>query len=481
MNRDSIKKNYLYNISYQVFMAIVPLITTPYISRILEIDGIGIYSYTYSIVRYFWLFSVLGTATYGLRIIGISQEDLEERSYKFWNLFLLKAFLSTVGIFCYIFYTVKFADNRNIALIQGIYLLAAMIDISWFYQGMENFKKITIKNFIIKIMNVIFIFLFIKKKDDLILYTFGLAFFQFIGNFSMWWNLKKYIKKVKINKLNPFRYLKVCLELFFPSISAQIFSVIDKSMIGWITKDPIENGYYEQAMKIIDVSLVFITTLGTIMVPRVARNYKEGKKQDIESSLDQSLIFTYFLGFPMMFGIIGISEKFVPLFFGNGYEKSIIILGILSFLYIFMGINAITGTQYMISTGQQKKHTVFLFISGCVNIILNYILIKKYSSIGAAVASVIGEIALTVMEITYLYKTKQYNAFRSLRFAVSYILASLIMFVCIRFIIKDIHSLIGLMILIIFSFGIYIISLIVFRDKFVINQINNLKIKMKGK
>lgn len=481
MKRDSVKKNYLYNISYQVFMAIVPLITTPYISRILSVDGIGIYSYSYSMVRYFWLLSILGTATYGLRIIGISQENLQERSYKFWNLFILKTILSIFCIFAYYSYIFMIPNNKTIGAIQGIYLLAAMFDISWFYQGMENFKKISIKNFVVKIMNVVFIFVFIKNQSDLLLYTFGLAFFQFAGNISMWFSLKKYITRIEIKKLKPLEYLKPSAELFIPSVSAQIFSVIDKSMIGWITKNSAENGYYEQAMKIIDVSLVFITTIGTIMVPSISRAYKNGDKKSVIQSLNKSLNFIYFLGIPMMIGIISISDKFVPLFFGNGYEKSIYILDILSLLYMFMGINTVVGTQYMISTGQQRKHTCFLLISGTVNVILNYLLINKILSIGAAIASVIGEITLTILENIFLIKTKQYDFRKTAKKSIHYIISSTIMAIFIRLFINRVHNLISLIILIAGAGVIYISTLVLLKDQFLLEQLNNIKKKITEK
>lgn len=471
MNKDSIKKNYIYNISYQIFVAMVPLITTPYISRILGIDGIGINSYTYSMVRYFWLLSALGTATYGIRIIGISQEDREKRTFEFWNLLALKFILSSICIIVYLIYIVMIAEYKKMALVQGIYLVAVATDITWFYQGMENFKKVTIKNFIVKILNVIYIFAFIKESSDLLKYAIGLAGFQLLGNLSLWFSLRKYVNLPKGIKLKPLDYLKPSSELFIPSVATQIFSIIDKTMIGWITGDPKENGYYEQAIKVIDVSLVIITTLGTVMIPSIARNYENNEKRAITNALNKSFRFTFFLSIPMIIGVFLISDKFVPMFFGEEYKKSAVILKVLSLMYLFMGINSITGTQYLISTGQQNKHTKFLLIGGTINIILNYILIHKILSLGAAIASVIGEFIVTLLEVIYLKNTKQYDLLKNIKIVKNYLISGILMGVIIFLLIRFVNNFINLIILILVAMVVYIITLILLNDQFTIEQI----------
>lgn len=478
--KKSIKANYIYNISYQIFALIVPLITTPYISRVIGVEGIGINSYTYAMLRYFWLLSALGCATYGLRIIGISQEDRQERSLKFWSLFLLKIVLSSVAILLYVIYVLLYSKYKTIAFIQGIYLIAVMLDISWFYQGMEDFKKISIKNFIFKILNVIYIFMFVKSKDDLKIYIFGLAFFQLLSNLSLWMPLKKYVDKVKIKKLEVFKYLKPCLELFLPSVAAQIFAILDKSMIGWITNDSKENGYYEQALKIIDMSLTVITTLGTVKVPSIARDYKLRKNEKIKQSLNDSVRFTIFVGLPMMFGIWGISGKFVPIFFGEEYIKSTGVLNILSLLFIFMGVNSITGTQYLISSNQQNIHTKCLLVGGCFNFLFNWVLISRIGSYGAAIASVIGEIVICILESAYLYRTKQYNIFPVLLKTYKYIIASVLMFIYLLCIQRYIYNLIGILLAIVVAIIVYFVILMTLKDSFLCLEIRKYFDKRKN-
>lgn len=477
--KSNIKKNYLFNVSYQLFALLVPLITTPYISRVLSVEGIGVYSYTYSMVRYFWLLAALGSSTLGTRTIGVFQDDEDKRSYEFWNLFSLRFILSFIMGILYIGYIAFVADNKIISLIQGIYLLGVMFDITWLFQGMEDFKKVTLKNFFIKILNVIYIFVFIKTPDDLAKYVFGLAFFTLIGNLSLWINLHKYVNKIKIKSLKPFKDSKLVMQLFIPSVATQIFFVLDKTMIGWFSNGSLENGYYEQALKIVDMTLVIITTLSTVMIPRIAQEYKKGNKSKIQGFLDKSFKFVFMLAIPMSIGIISVSSIFVPWFFGPEYNKSIYILCILSLLYVFMGINSLTGTQYLVSTNQQNKHTKFLLIGGTCNVILNLILIPNLYSIGAAISSVTGELIITILEINYLNKTNQYDIKKVFKYARNYVVAGVIM-LSVLLLLKTFfnNNILLLFIMIASGFVIYILILLMEKDSLVLEIINMLKKKI---
>lgn len=478
--RLSVKKNYIYNVSYQLFAILVPLITTPYTSRIFGADGIGVYSYTYSIVRYFWLLSALGVATFGARTIGIYQDDKYKRSYYFWNIFLLKIVLSTIMIFLYYMYVLLIADNKIIAMIQGIYLFGVLFDISWFFQGMEDFKKISIRNFIIKILNLIFIFVFINQDKDLWLYIFGLAFFQLIGSLSMWMLIPKYLHGINIKELRPFSMFKPVLFLFIPSVATQIFAVFDKSMIGWFTKSSIENGYYEQAFKIVDMSLIIITTLSTIMIPKISREYRNGNDKVVKNALFSSFKFVFLLAFPMCMGMVSISSIFVPWFFGEAYSGTVGVLCILSLLYIFMGINSVTGAQYLISTNQQNKHVKYLLIGGGINVIFNLILIPVIKSPGAAIASVLGEATISILELRYLSKSNQLRITDVTKSSFKFLISSIAMLGVIL-VLKVVFEKTFLAMIIMLVVGVitYFAFLIIMREEFVLQEMKKIVMKIK--
>ena len=475
----NVKKNYLFTASYQLFALLVPIIVAPYIARVLGASGTGVYSYTYSMVRYFWLASALGTATLGVRSIGMYQNDLKKKSECFWNIVLLKAILSVIFGMLYFLYVVLVSDNKVIAIIQGINLVAVLFDITWLYQGMERFDKVALKNFIIKVLSIIYIFTIIKTSNDLWKYTLGVAFFQLVGNFILWFNIGNYVEKVKVSSLRPFKQFKNALLLFIPSVAAQIFSVFDKSMIGWITNNSLENGYYEQAIKIVDMSLMIITAFAAVMIPKMAREYRNNDKEKINESLDKSFRFVIALAVPMFFGILSISKSFVPLFFGEEYVKAVIILNILSLLFFFMGINSVSGTQYLISTNQQNTHTKFLIIGGLLNIILNVILISRYNAVGAAIGSVAGEVLITVLELSFLYRSGQYNFMRNAKTVWKYLLSGLIMYVALYCFSSYMTSLIYIFLFIIMGAIIYVLLLLLFREELITNEMKAIINKFK--
>jgi O-antigen/teichoic acid export membrane protein len=427
MNEKSIKVNYLLNASYQLIAIIVPFITTPYISRVLSANGVGLYSYTYSIVCYFTLIATLGTATYGVRIIGIYQSNIEERSKYFWEIFIFRSMISSLMLILYLIYVIFYSENKLLSFLQMFYIIGVIFDITWFFQGLENFKKIAIRNLLIKLLNIIYIFIFIKRIEDLGKYIFGLSFLFFIGNLNMWICLPKYITKMEIKKLRPFKHTGIIIQLFIPTVAIQIYSILDKSMIGWFSPSSNENGYYEQAEKVIKMCLMVITSLGTVMIPRISKEFERKNYVLVQQYLMKSFRFVWFLGVPMMFGIIGITKIFVPVFFGSGFEKVSILLPIFSILFISMGINHTIGNQFLISTGQQNKYTLIITIGGVINFILNLILIPSLYSLGASIASVTGETVSAIIGLVVLSKSKQIKLFELWKLLSNYLLAGIFM------------------------------------------------------
>lgn len=403
MAKKSIKKNYLYNLTYQILTLLTPLVVTPYLSRVLGADGIGTVSFAESIVSYFTLFAVLGVTTYGQREISYVQDNKFKRSKLFWETKTLEVITSIIAIAIYVPFAL-FQDNKSIYLVLSLNLFAVLVDITWFFQGMEEFGKIALRNIVFKLINIIYVFLVVRTKDDVIWYAFGLALFLFLSNASLWIYLSKYIEKPIINEIKPFRNIKVILSLFIPTIAIQIYTVLDKTMIGLITKSSFENGYYEQAIKLSKMALTFVTSLGTVMIPRIGYHFGRGETEQVNSFMYRGYRFVWFLGVPLSFGLLGISSNFVPWFFGEGYEKVIPILGILGFLILAIGINNVTGMQYLIPTKRQNTFTLTVLIGASVNFILNIFLIHFFLSIGAAIASVTAETTIALVQLFIVRK-----------------------------------------------------------------------------
>lgn len=423
----TIIKNYLFNSSYQILALIVPLITTPYISRVLHADGIGMYSYTYSIVSYFVLCAVLGTATYGNRKIGILQQNPIERTKKFWDIFWLRFVLSSIAILLYCLYVIFFARDKIIATLQSFYLLGVICDVSWFFQGMEDFKQIAIRNYLFKIINVVCVFVFIKSENDLWKYVLMLSFLTWLGNISIWPYLKKYLVKVGNYVPKPFAEFKIIFQMFLPTAAMQVYAMLDKTMIGVFTTENVQNGYYEQSEKIVKMCLMLVTGLSTVMIPKISKAYAENNKEEAKRYLYKSYNFIWFLGTPLLFGVIGVTPMLVPVFFGKGFEPVEYILPVMSLLFIIMGLNQTTGSQFFISSGRQNEYTKRIVMGGIVNIACNICLIPVMGALGAAIASVVGEIVIMFTLFAYIQKHGFLSIRKILRMSKKYMLAGIIM------------------------------------------------------
>ena len=422
----SIKKNYIYNLIYQILILILPLVTTPYLSRVLGAENIGIYSYTLSITTYFILFGSLGIAMYGQREIAYVQNDKNKRSKIFFEVLVLR--FITLGIALLIFY-LTFCIKGDYSIYYRILileLLANSVDISWFFQGLEEFKKTVARNILVKIISVVCIFVFVKTGENLLQYFIIYVLSTFLGNITLWFYLPKFINKIKIKELNPFRHFKATLSLFVPQIAIQIYTVLDKVMIGAIVTDKSEVGYYEQAQKIIKLLLTIATSLNTVMIPRMANIYANGNITKMKEYLYKSFSFTFILIFPIIFGIISVSDKFVPVFFGKGYEKVSILMNITSLILLAMGASSIIGHQYLLPTKKQKEFTISVTIGAIINFVLNIIFINLWKSIGASIVTVIAEFSVTIVQIILVRKTINFG--KVINTGKNYLIASVIMF-----------------------------------------------------
>jgi len=405
MKEKNVKKNYIYNVAYQMLVIITPLLTAPYIARVLGADRIGVFSYVTAIAAFFIIFANLGTSTYGQREISYVQTDVHGRSVVFWNTVIFRTtttliFLAIFGIFV----AIVQPTWMIIYIIQFIEILNVACDTSWFFQGLEEFGKIVGRNAVFRIINLIMVFTLIKDQDDLALYTFATAIITMAGHVSLWAYLPKYLDKVKRSELTPFADTRVIIGLFLPTIAVQIYQYLDKVMIGFFTTGNTENGYYEQSMRITKMVLVLVTSMSTVMVPRIGRYFNEGNDDAIKVSMYKAYRFAWFLGLPLMFGLFGIADNFIPWFYGPGYEKVITLLKIVSVITVAISINNVTGIEYLVPTKREKLYTRTVLIGALVNFCLNLVLIPRFFSYGAAIASAVAESVIAVIQLIAIRK-----------------------------------------------------------------------------
>ena len=411
MATDSIKKNYILNTAFQVFRLIIPLVTAPYISRVFEPEGIGIRSFTTSIMSVFLIFAVLGTNSYGQQTIAQCRDNRTERSNNFWGIFFVCLITTLVTTVCWLIVVVLNKDYRIYLLILTIQIIASAFDISWYFAALERFSEIVFRNILIKSVIVVLLFIFIKKKEDLALYIAFESIGILICNLSMWISLTKSIERPMVRLSDLRHHFRQTLVYFLPTIAASVYSYIDKTMIGVMTHSKAENGYYEQAQSIANMAYVLVASLNTVMASRNAYLFSKNKTNEVKKRLSFSLAFILTLAIPLTFGIFGVSEDFVPWFFGPGYDKVVFLLKLCSPLVILLAIHNYLAAQYLVPSGQRARSTKGVIAGAVINFVCNAVLITYMQSAGAVIATLIAELSMCGI---YAYMSKEYVSLSSI-------------------------------------------------------------------
>ncbi len=395
-----IVKNYLYSITYQMLIIILPVLTVPYISRTLTAEGVGKFSYTNSIVQYFVLIATLGTSIYGSRTIAYYRNDIEKRSEKFVEIMILKLLMMLVSFSMFIIFLFFYKRLKLILLLQSFQILAVGADISWFFIGIEDFKKTVLRNTLIKIVSVILIFLLVKNPDDLWKYVVINSFSILLGNFTLWSYIRDYLKKVNLKSISIRMHIPLVLKLFIPQIATQLFVTLNKIYLGNMSTF-VQTGFFDNSDKVIRILISFTTAIGTVIFPRLANEFHKNNLLKMNNYFKVTFDIVNLLAIPISLGVFLISRPFAAMFFGDGFQGIDKVLAILSFEIIFMGWSSLIN-QYLIASDRPLGITISISVASLLSIFLSYFLIKKYSAIGAAASSVIGEFVIAVISLMFM-------------------------------------------------------------------------------
>lgn len=463
---------------FQLVTIIVPFITAPYLARILGVSGVGIASYTLSLVSYFIIFSNLGISSFGQREIAMYQDDKKKYSEVFWNLIIYQFIIGLVSLLSYFIFIMIMNKDNLIMSILTINLIANIFDITWLYRGIEEYKYISFRNILIKILFVIAIFIFVKSSDDLYLYIFLNSLSLIISSLALWIGLIKRVEKINIKKIKAFYYWKETLVYFLPQIALQIYTVLDKTMLGIITGDNLENGYYEQAHKIVGIITTIITSLNTVMLPRMSFLYKKNENEKIKQMLKKTMQFTCAISIPLCLGIAAISSSFVTWFFGEEYAKVKILLPLFSPLIMIVSISGCVEGQCLVPCGMREKSSFALWGGAIANFVLNLIMIPYLKSIGSVIASVMAELVVCIL---FLHYAKEYIKTKDIIYnARNYIFSGIIMFIIVYTLNTILSiSIINTIITIVVGGCIYLLVLFLLKDELLNIILNTLKFNNK--
>lgn len=479
----NVAKNYVFNLIYQLFLIIIPIVVTPYVSRVLGVDGSGLYSYAYSILTYFTLFAALGFGFYAQRLVASHQGDKVQQSKDFWSVFIARLIPVnlTLALYAILISVNLFGDKYSTLMwVFTIDVAAVIFDVSFFFQGNEEFGKIVVRNVLIKSLSIICIFIFVKNKNDLLLYALIQSAAVFLSNASLWLYLPKYLVKVKLKELAPLKHLLPTFILFLPTIATSVYTSLDKTMIGLITGQDAENGNYEYAEKFVKMAMTVITALGTVMIPRNSQSFAEGDFDAIKNNIFKSCKFVMLVGLPIVLGVVAVADNLIPWYLGEEYDKAANIMKILSPIIVIIGFSNVFGLQFLVPCHMDKKYIVAIISGAVVNFGLNLGFIFLWGSYGAAISTVAAELVVTLVMLIFIRKYLNFG--KVLLSSWKYMLSSVVMFVPCYFLGLYLSPTI-LHTLIIACVGvlIYALCLLILRDEFVFKVIKAILGKFKKK
>lgn len=370
---------------------------SPYVSRVLGAEGLGIYSYSYSIAYYFVLLSMLGVLNYGNRAIARCRDDRHKLNKEFSGIVTLHIIISFICIIAYILYAVFVAKEQLCALLQAAYVLSGLFDITWFYYGIEKFKLTVARNTLIKLVTVVLVFVLVRDIDDLWVYCLIMSGSMLISQIILWLPLRKYVSYSFPSKNEISRHFKPMLILFIPTIAVSLYKYMDKIMIGLLSNKT-QLGYYENAESIVRVLVSIIGSLGTVMLPQMANLVANKNMEQFYKYITVSMRYVMLLAFAMSCGLAGIAKVFAPFFWGDAFETSGKLIQILAITVPFISFANVIRTQFLLPQEKDLAYMVSVIAGALVNLIVNAVLIPEYGAIGAAIATVLAEGTVCIIQ-----------------------------------------------------------------------------------
>lgn len=407
-------KNYIYNILYQLVKIVLPLILAPYTASHIGVTPLGSYQYAGSIMNWFILFGILGVNTYGNRQIAKVRDDVKLRNKTFFEIFYMQICNMIIAMIAYyLFVSVVFKEGKMYYYLTGLTMLATMLDITWFFYGVEDFKKASIRNIIVKCLGVFLIMTLCKKPEDIWLYILINIGSELVGQAIMFVQLRQYLTFEPVSLKDAYRnHFKATFQLFVPTIAISVYTMLDQTMVGTLyNKEHVE--YYQVSMNIVKMFLMLITSIGSVMLPRVTNVYyndADGERK-AEAYISTTMKISLLLALPMCFGMMSIAKSFM-----SWYIPVWPVLGELIMLgcpvIILISMSNVTGIQYMVPTGMYNQYSASVIAGSCVNFVINLILIPRYGAYGAIIGSIIAELTVTTIQLVLIRKKVKFQFFQ---------------------------------------------------------------------
>lgn len=413
----SIKLNFIMNILLTMSSLIFPLITFPYISRILLPSGTGKISFATSLISYFSMFAQLGVPMYGIRACAKVRDDKIELSKTVHELFFINLMTSILSYIALIFLLItvpKLKEERTLYILVSSSIFLTTIGIEWLYRALEQYTYITIRSLILKIISILAMFMLIHKEGDYILYSGISVCASSASNIFNFINARKYINLKWIGNYNIKKHLKPVLIFFAMACATTIYTNLDTVMLGFATND-IEVGYYNAAIKIKNILKSIVTALGAVLLPRASYYIENGLINEFKQISQKALNFVFLLATPLMIYFIFFAKEGIIFLSSDAYINSIRPMQILMPTLLLIGITNILGTQILVPLGKEKTVLKSVVAGAIIDLLLNAILIPKYASTGAAIGTLVAEIVVLIVQFVAL-RHEMMDAFKQINY-----------------------------------------------------------------
>lgn len=475
----SLGKNAIFNIIYKCLNLLFPLVTAAYVSRILLPVGVGKVAASQNIVQYFVILAALGLPSYGVKKVAEFSQNEHKLSKVFIELFTINAIATIASSVIYILLICQIYEGQKLILgfVVGIQLFFNIVNIDWFYQGLEEYKYIMLRSLVVKLVSLASVLLFVRAEDDYIVYA-GITSCSLVANYLFnVFNLRKYIRRIAVSELRVKQHIWSVLYLLAASIAVEVYTLADTTMLNLMRGEEIV-GYYTSATKITSMLRTLVAAVSAVFLPRLSVLFSSGKIDEFKQLAINGLEIILSIAVPTAVGIFLVAGNCVMLLLGESFANSIITLRILSVSIITVALSNFIGYQILVTIGKEKIVLITTVIGAVINLVLNLFFINTLGHNGAAIASVITEGGIAIVQIIFMVK------YIKIRINLQQVASVIIPSICMAVVVVVIKLFFDSIILeLIFSIitGIIIYSLFaaMMRNKFAHMVLNKLKREIK--
>lgn len=470
MKQKSLKLNFIMNAVLSVSAFIFPLITFPYVSRILLPEGTGRVNFALSLIEYFVMLAMLGIPTYGIRICAQVRDDKMKLSRTAHELLFINLFMSVVsyGVLALaLLFVPRLLEDRLLYIIVSANIILNAIGMEWLFKALEQYSYITVRSIIFKAIGVVAMFLLVHKQSDYMIYgaiTVFSASASFILNFI---HARKYITMRMLGEYNLKRHFKPVLVFFAMACAVTIYTNLDNVMLGFMTGD-VDVGYYNAAVKIKMILAAIVTSLGNVLLPRVSYYVKKGMMEEFKRVCAKALNFVFLLATPLALFFILFAANGIYLLSGPAYTGSILPMQIIMPTVLLIGLTGIMGLQILVPLGKEK-YVLYSEIAGAVtDLILNWILIPKMGAAGAAVGTLVAEFVVLCVQF-FVLRERLAETWRSIRYYKILIAMAAGTAACVWVLFMDFSNIVALLIAAVLFFGVYYGMLLLLKEELTVS------------